>query len=266
MRSAIILLAVSLAAAETGSAQEPALVGGAILTPKVNVRNGPGEPIFQLKIDPGISGYDYGVIYGYTTSGAYITFAAFYPNPYPPASHRPLNVLGYGLSLYDRPGTVSIDEIVIFATDGNIITYNAAQIAALLGSATFTEINNGTSDVTPPQFGTGEILTPTVSLYGTSPYFAARLAVSDDLSGVGYATLQLSRRNQTPLYAESSLEAPVTGGRVIISADLAHTTAQIGTYTITAIQVCDYVGNCANTTARADIVKAFGTIKFKVTR
>ena len=271
--AACMLVAVSIANIGAVAAKEPALVGGSILTPIVNVQKAPGQAIVQLKIDPGTVGYLGGSIEASSPSGQHALFASFAPPPYPPgAARKPLAVLlqgpftWTGLSLYAEPGKWTLTGIQITPSDNSSpISYDTAQIATLFGTANFKVVNKGTPDLAPPQFGKGKILTPTVSLKSASPYLAATLNASDDISGVASVYLQFTLSAQALLDTSSSLDAPVLSGKVVSSAYLPSTTPT-GTYTMSAIQVCDYAGNCVNDTSPSDITKAFGAAMVKVTK
>lgn len=129
-------------------------------------------------------------------------------------------------------------------------------------------INNGTPDITPPTFGTGKILTPSVSLSSAMPVFAVRLAVADNLSGVTFANILINPPGSTfpAAGAYVDLLAPALKRTVIAAWQPDPAKTVIGTYTISSINVCDFAGNCVNDTFPADIKKTFGTTTFQITR
>jgi hypothetical protein len=127
----------------------------------------------------------------------------------------------------------------------------------LFPSVTVAVTNNGTPDTTPPTASHGKILTPTVSLSGASPYFAASLTVADNLSGVASASISLASTNGV-FGAGTQLLAPVSAGKVVAFADLSSTGVAPGTYTVDGYTLCDAADNCASSADPAEAQKLFG--------
>ena len=171
-----------------------------------------------------------------------------------------------GFGLYAQPGAWTITGLQLMSKDGNSTNYFGSELTALFPGIVLTVVNSGTPDVTPPTFGKGKILTPTVSIGGSSPYFAARMAVADDLSGVANVlVVALAPGGNFPaVFASANVPLPIQHGHVIPYAMLP-ANAATGTYTIDSFGVCDAAGNCAGGSGAAAVKAEFGATTFQVT-
>jgi hypothetical protein len=254
---------------------EPSLGASKILTPSINLGEAPGAPIVQLALNAGTVGYYALFASLISPSGSHevgvgLEVPALPTNP----EKRQFVVLlqspftsGEGFNIYSEAGVWTLQSINLSSNDGQLISYSGSQLASLFPGLTVNVVNKGTPDITPPKAGKGKILTPTVSLGSTAPYFAARLPVSDSNSGVQSVSLSIipPGSNFPSNSAYSPLAAPVKAGDVTAYATF-NASSPTGTYTISAFQVCDYAGNCLYKTSAADIEAAFGASSFEVTQ
>ncbi len=250
----------------------PSLRAGSILTPNINVTVAPGTPRIMLDIDPGNVGLSAIEIEMASPDNVQFVLSTAFQPPYPPVpKHEKLTVqvsspfANQGFGFYSEPGAWTLSEIVLVPKTGNPVSYSGSQLAALFPSIVINVTNPGTPDVTPPKIGHGKVLTPTVSLSSASPYFAARLKVSDSNSGVSNIYMSFNAPDGSFGYgAYSTILSPVNKGSVIASM-MFQPTAPTGTYTIASLSVCDVANNCAEETAPEDIQKTLGTTTFQVT-
>jgi len=252
---------------------EPSLVAGKVLTPRIFVTRPPGAPEVELELDAGTVGIDNVSVFMNSPSGAHgvVAFGVGLPLYPPPNRHTklPLQISNAFTSqtfgIYSEPGSWKVTEVVVQSKDGTVSFYYPADIAKLF-SSTVVEIISPSPDMTPPTVGSGAIITPTVSLSSTAPMFVASLAAADNLSGVANADLAIeSPGNGSTLVAYVSLAAPLLKGAVYPVLSF-NAQSVAGTYTIVAINVCDYANNCLSDNVTADIKKLFGTTTFEVTQ
>jgi hypothetical protein len=251
---------------------EPYIVSGKVLTPAVNVQVAPGQATVSLVIAPGAVGVDDLQVGIVSPSGQHSVGTFFTQVPSYPVKAKfalPVRIVepfgGAGLTLYSEPGAWTVNSLSITSEDGNTISYTAAEIATLFGNDTTIQVtNNASPDTTPPTYGKGKILTPTVSL-SAAPVFAVTVKVADAISGVQSVSLDIDPPGSTfpSVFASSVLDAPVQKGDVIAYTNLG-ASDPIGTYTIASFSVCDYAGNCVTDSTAAGIQKTFGATTFQV--
>lgn len=93
---------------------------------------------------------------------------------------------------FAEPGTWTVYRLTTTDAAGNSRTYSEAELRNLSGHHTFFVTNNGGYDITPPQFVSGVIDTPTARLSkeppgtpeGTPPYVSGRVNMTDSGNGV----------------------------------------------------------------------------------
>ncbi len=105
---------------------------------------------------------------------------------YPVKSHD--GRVGYGTLFAGRllqPGVWTIDEARVEDVAGNHAEYDHAALAAL-GNTSFTVVNKGSHDTAAPSVGSGQVLTPVVSLSsaakgtaGLAPFVGIKVLASD---------------------------------------------------------------------------------------
>ncbi len=268
--------AARYAAGETPvSVVEPSISSGTILTPTIDVTKAPGAPAVELTLHAGTVGAQYVTLgiesptgmHSYQNSGG-IQISAY---PREPAKQTLKLQLGYpfgsgGSSLYTAPGAWQLYTLMIYSNDGTVITYTGQALAALFPSLVVNVQNSGTPDTTPPSIGKGTILTPSVSASSTSPYFAFRLPVHDNLSGVSYVNANVvNEAGNSGFATQSNIGLPVVSTNVVSYAMLPADTAP-GTYTITNVFACDAAANCNVLNTPAEIEAALGATSFQVTQ
>jgi hypothetical protein len=253
---------------------EPSLVAGKVLTPRIFVGRPPGAPEVELELDAGTVGIDGVSVVMTSPSGAHTESADGVRLPlYPPQTRHTKFVLqisssfvGLNFGIYSEAGNWSVQQVLIFSKDGKVVGYNGSYELAPFFPSTVVQIVNPTPDITPPTFGSGGILTPTVSLSSNSPTFVASLAVADNLSGVGAVALVISTPGTGYTQdAYLSLPAPLLKGTVYPGLSF-NAQSVTGTYTITDFSVCDNANNCVGDNSAADIKKIFGATTFEVTQ
>ncbi len=250
---------------------EPALTGGSILTPNINVAVAPGAPRIKLDIAPGsigLSGFDIQLISPNNQQGVSVSGG---PPSYLPMKTREVLMVqvssafaNQGFGFYTLPGDWTLNEITLFSMDGSIISYSAQQLSGLFSNLIVHITNPGTPDVTAPTLGKGSVLTPTIDLSDAMPYFEAKMHVADDVSGVATVGMGFAAPDGSFGYgAYSTIFSPVKTGEVIASSAFQQT-APVGTYTINYLSVCDVAGNCTTKTSASDIQATLGTTTFVV--
>ncbi len=255
------------------SVVEPSLASGEVLTPTIDVTKAPGVPAVQVKLRSGTVGADSIIISLASPSGTHTVTASIQVPVYLPKPKTdtikfqvasPFANQGFGL--YAEPGAWTISNLILQSNDGGFIVYSPAQLSSLFPSIVVNVTNSGTPDVNPPTIGVGKILTPTVSLGGSSPYFAARLPVADDVSGVTIVSLGIAPPAGSTIYvnASSNITLPVQKGVVTI-AGMLPAGATTGTYIINSLYACDAAQNCLSEMTSAEIQKALGSTTFQVT-
>lgn len=254
---------------------EPSITAGKVLTSVVDVTKAPGVPAIQLTIAAGTVGVSSLSVNMMSASGlnGQLSLISLPPFPVEPATETvklqllPAFYLNPGFGLYAQPGAWAVSGVSLYSADGTTVSYSAASLAGLFPSVVVNVVNSGTPDATPPTVGTGSILTPSVSLSSALPYFAARLAVADNLSGVTNFTIGIvpPGANFPTTDALASITFPIKHGQSVAFTRLPMNSA-LGTYTISQFTVCDVAQNCLNRTTPADIQAAFGATTFQVTQ
>jgi hypothetical protein len=246
---------------------EPSVTAGSILTPNVDITVAPGEVGLELQLNSGTVGIADVIVQMAAPSGLHVVYTDYSFPQYPPTPRKRLLAVNIGgFNLYAESGPWAIVDVALVSDDGTNIVYSGNQLAALFPSLIVNVTNPNPADITKPTFGMGKILTPTISLSAAAPYFAAKLAVADNLSGVGSLELGIVDPNGRELVpgARFALAAPILRGTLVPAAGISKN-APTGTYTIQNINVCDWAGNCLNDTNAADIQNAFGATTFQVT-
>ena len=230
----------------------------------------PGVPAMQVKFRSGTVGVSSINVRVVSPSGTHSIDGAIAIPPYPvnPAVEvikSRLDAFGtVGFGLYSEPGAWSIQTISLYTNDGQIINYYGDQLAAILANPVIQVANPSTPDTTPPKVGKGMILTPTISLSSANPYFAAKINVVDDLSGVSSAYLTVGAPDgSSVVFPYATLDLPVTNGPVVVSL-LLQMNAPTGTYTVDSLTVCDLAQNCSTKSSTADLKAVFGKATFDV--
>jgi hypothetical protein len=251
---------------------EPYLMGGTIVTPNINVTAAPGLPEVQLQLNAGNVGIDSVSATIVSPSGMKGIVTIYSLPDFPPEPHKQSLMLqlkpifaNLGFGLYSESGAWTLQSVSLSFKDDNSHDYTGQELASLFPSLIINVTNPNPADITPPAFGKGKILTRSISLGAASPYFAAKLAVADDVSGVANLNLQITPPNGGQFDGPSAIPpAPVVNGTLVPAVGIPPG-SPTGTYTITAISLCDVAGNCAFDANAADIKHAFGTTTFQVT-
>lgn len=251
------------------SVVEPSIVSGRMLTSSVNVGRAPGVPQMQVTLNAGTVGTLYFSTVLQSPSGIHSAVATTFLPAYPAqAGNQAVSFLATpsqgssGFGLYAEPGVWTLSSITMISGDGQFLSYDAGQLAALFPAPSVT-IVNAAADITPPTVGAGSILTPVVSVGGPSPFFAVNLSVADAQSGVSQVVVGFSGPPGSNVYlgANSALTLPLKKGQVVAYARMAPDTVR-GNYTITSLSVCDAAGNCTTPPSAA---ATFPQTAFQVT-
>jgi hypothetical protein len=245
---------------------EPSLKSGSILTPDVNIAVAPGEAEIALQLDSGTIGLSQVEVEILSPSGLHNVTGGYYLPQYPPPPRKQsIDIDVGGFDIYGESGAWSVVEVTLGSADGKTITYSGSKLAGLFPSLVVNVANANQADITPPTFGRGKILTPTVSLSAAAPYFAANLAVTDNLSGVASLSLGIGVPNYGDITANATPAASLLNGKLVPAVSFSPENSPTGTYTIVYITICDAAGNCQTDSNAADIQRAFGTTTFQVT-
>ncbi len=269
--------AIVLLAPASYAATEPAITAGRIITPSIDVSQPPGQIAISLTLKYGTVGIST-ILPAFTSPDGSHSISNFVSPPASPIQAPPKTFTvqiaspfaNGGLGIYSEPGAWTLTSILLIAKDNTTVSYTGTQLAALFPSLAVNVTNNGTPDTTPPTISHGLILTPTVSISGANPYFAARMAVADTISGVADASIGFNApapNGGFPMGGSAYVTtlAPLGQGDVTAVSQAFTTGAPTGTYTITNYTVCDYANNCLFETTPAEIKKRFGTTTFEVT-
>ena len=275
LRRAAVLRAQWAARGEAARpAALPSIKSASFANSPVNVIKPPAGPEVTLKLKSGESGISSIQINMISPSGMQGIFGGYSLPPYPPQQppSQTLTILvtslfgGGGFNIFTEAGTWTVTNITLLSGSGSIVSYSGSALAEVFPNNALTVINPVRHDTTLPSFGTGTILTPTVSLSSPSPYFAANLEVAHKTFGVTSLNLSIQPPgNGFPLESYSEIPAPITKGTALTFDELSEGDP-VGTYTITGIMVCDIAGHCLNDNSAADIQAAFGTTTFQVTQ
>jgi hypothetical protein len=251
---------------------EPTITGGNILTSKLNAARQPAAPEYSVTFNTGPSGLSSVEAYFYSPGEKQYIYVAYgAPNPAPPLTSGTLKILQPGnsytdgmFSPYSVPGTWQLEDLYIYDRASNYTRYTQQQVAALFPGTSIALTNNGKPDGVDPVIAAGKILTPTVKLSSTYPFFRTELTVSDNLSGVHDVGVWI----QPPgggnyMSGYNDPPAPVKSGKLVVYNDLG-TSPKTGTWTITELEICDVAGNCVQDYDASDIQSLFGTTTFKV--
>lgn len=178
---------------------------------------------------------------------------------YPVKSHD--GRIGFGALFAGRllqPGVWTIAEARVEDLAGNHASYDQAALAAL-GNTTFTVVNKGSHDAVPPTVGSGQVLTPVVSLSavakGTAslaPYVGIKVLAVDNgstaLAGLAGAEAAFCIAGDNPcleLRATPMGGAQASGTLTLgaqVSPQLGHVP---GEYELCELGVWDQAGNAA---------------------
>ena len=253
------------------AAVEPSLLSGRVVTPVVNVLKAPGLATIEIKYDGGTVGLAQVQVVIQSPSGAHSFLSISQLPSYPPltgtraAQIELIPAFGAGFGLYAEPGKWTIENLTLQSIDGTFVTYGGQQLAAVFPNSAIPVENPGTPDTQPPSVVGGKLITSTVSLSGTSPYFVAQLAAKDNLSGVNSVSVELQPPDGNfPVYANGGATAPQLK-RTLDAGYLLTSASPTGTWLIIGFGACDFAGNCFNDTSSADVQKLFGTTTFSVT-
>ena len=244
----------------------PTITAGEVLSASVNVQVAPAAPTFQYSFTTGVYGFNYAYFEFAGPNGNQTYFS--FDQGFEGNTHGTHVVRDPGCGtycFYYEPGTYTLIDAYIVDYAGNGTYYEGSQLASIFTKTSFTLINNGKPDITAPTIVSGKILTPTVSLSATRPYFEAQLAVSDDVSGVDYADLVVTDPNGDVYYVNGNPSSPITKtANMQVFFDFSDTTPT-GTYTITEAFIQDVAGNAVSVTSASQIQSLFGTTTFTVT-
>ncbi len=243
----------------------PAITGGAVTAATLTVGQAGQYPTiaFSYQTDtPGLNSVSFtfaspnGKAYYGTTFGepAYTTTGS--------TSFASLAAPG----LWSQPGTWTLVSVTVLDNAGASTSYDARQLAKLFTGVSYTVVNNGAVDGTPPLLKSGTLVNSTVSLSDKYPLLKVKLGAADPGSGlqIGYVIVS-PPGNPYAFYEDVPLPLPVA------KADIqAYTVfsqySPTGTWNIVGFAVCDFANNCTGSTAQSDIIKLLGTDTFTVTQ
>jgi hypothetical protein len=252
--------------AASRAATAPIIVSGKIISASVDVTAQPATPKLSFKYStPGLFYYAY---FEFVAPGGQILFTV-YEAPYPAAKSGQITFesLLDTLSLYAQPGAWTLTEAEIVDGTNTATQYTGSQLATLFPSLTFTVVNKGKVDFTPPTVSAGKVLTPKVSLGATYPYFKAQLTVADDVSGVAYPIVFIGPTTEEGISLDSVVPLPVLSGKVTSATPVTFfADPPTGTWYILGYGAVDVAGNFFEDLTSADVVSLFGTDTFKVTK
>jgi hypothetical protein len=269
LAAAMAVFAQSATAQDAGPATgPPRIVSGRVLTANVDVRRAPATPAIE---------------YRYAAPAALASISTLFVSPFGQVYTELFNdtapidrsgaiivqTTSAPMSLYARPGVWLINEVTITDFAGRHTTSSGSQLGTIFstGEVNINVINNGTPDTRLPIISAGKLLTPKVSLGSAVPFFEAQLTVADDLSGVRSALIGLLGPHAGSAVTATAFppRPVVASGTVVAAFDMSGLRADIGTWTITAYEVCDVATNCLFDATPAHIHKLFGTTTFQLT-
>jgi hypothetical protein len=169
--------------------------------------------------------------------------------------------------LYAEPGAWTLSDVYITDSAGQKTDYNAAQAAQLFKPASFTVVNNGTPDFTPPTVSAGTILTHVLNLAEPGAGFRASMTVADDVSGVGASIIVVQSTAASaryPVTQAQTLPLPVLNGTIDTYIQSTDFKTQPGTWSIVGYGAVDLAANIFMDTKPADIKAVFGRTSFLV--
>ncbi|MDE8344010.1 MAG: hypothetical protein POG24_09345 [Acidocella sp.] len=245
------------------SVNPPQLVAGTVLSPTNAVGKPASVPVlsFSYLSPAGLNGVSF--VFSAPAGGA-SNNVNYYQGSF--AQSGTITFSGNAAApLYSAPGTWVLTQAFVSDLAGNFTQYDQAQLATLFKHSSYTLINNGPVDTTPPVVTAGTLVTPSVSLSAPYPQFVATLTGTDNLSGLGtgYVYIQAPGAPYS-LTTTSYFSFPVKSGTLSATVPI-FAGSVTGTYTISGYELCDVVGNCFSDQTPADIVKLFGTNTFTVT-
>lgn len=247
----------------------PSITAGAVTTTTLNVVAALPAPMLSLSFStdtPGLAAIDWEFASGtgnQSISGSYSSPQPLTTGTLVLQSHYP--EVGGTLSRYAEPGTWSLTFVSICDTAGDCQYYFAPALTSVIPQNTFTVVNSGKPDISPPTITAAKILTPTISLGAPNPAFAVTLTVKDTLSGVANAFVYIAQPGSTGGSATEALTPhPLLKG-TLVAEDPISPTDPTGTWTIMGYRICDVATNCASDFTAADITKLFGKNTFTVT-
>lgn len=253
-------------------AGEPQITAGKVLTPKLNAAKQPAAPEYSVTFKTGPAGLSFISAYFDSPGGTQSLEVSYSTssNPLPVTSgtlkiRQPGNSYGEGMfNPYSIPGSWVLEYLYIYDRASHQTSYDQTQIAALFPSATIALTNNGKPDGVAPVISAGKILTPTVKLSSTYPYFRTQLTVSDNLSGVNSVAVWVRAPGSSDIMSGyNQPPAPLKSGKVGVANTLG-ASPKTGTWTIAEVDVCDVARNCLYDSSASDIQGLFGTTTFKV--
>jgi len=249
--------------AEAASVAPPAITGGVVYGknlsatvpnayPEIGFSYTTGTPglqsVYFIFVSPdGQSAYY--ATYGepqYTTSGK-----IGFESPNPPA-------------LWSQPGTWTLTVLQIIDRAGNLVTYDAAQIASLFSKPSYTVVDTGTVDALAPTISGGKLLNSTVFLSATYPELHATITGSDSGSGLWLAYLIVQPPGASYSFYENVPLPLAKKSGAIDASTLFAPNDQTGTWNIVGFALCDFAQNCSGSVKQSDIVALFGTDTFNV--
>jgi hypothetical protein len=243
----------------------PAITGGAVTNATLTVGEAGQYPsiAFSYQTDtPGLNS----VYFTFTSPNGEAFYSATFGEPaYTTSGTASFANLGTP-GLWSQPGAWTLASVTILDNDGASTTYDAKQVAKLFTGVSYTVVNNGLVDGTPPHLKGGKLVNATVSLSDKYPQLKVRLAATDAGSGlqIGYVIIS-PPGNPYAFYEDVPLPLPVA------KADIQAYTVfspydQTGTWNIVGYAVCDFAYNCTGSTAQSDVIKLLGTDTFTVTQ
>jgi hypothetical protein len=246
-QTATILLLASAAPC----AAQPAIVSGAIATPVVDVTRPPGSPTIDLVITgkAAIIGFLLQGPSGEFASQDFIYHAGFPAHArlrgYIPSQFGTNTTPNQAFSLYTEAGTWTLVTGEICDANYNCSYYDAAQLAALFPTATFTIKNPNKPDFSPPVLTQGDIKTPNVTAGGAKP-LKITLSGTDDVSGVVSASFCATLSGtSTQICATSDPFYDPSRKAAVTVRDQLPADNTPGTYTINIARLIDAADNYA---------------------
>jgi hypothetical protein len=243
----------------------PAITGGAVTAATLTVGQAGQYPsiTFSYQTDtPGLNS----VYFTFTSPNGEAFYAATFGEPaYTTSGTTSFANIGTP-GLWSQPGTWTLASVTVLDNAGASTTYDAKQVATLFTGVSYSVVNNGLVDGTPPRLKGGKLVNDAVSLSGKYPLLKVKLSGTDAGSGlqIGYVIIS-PPGNPYAFYEDVPLPLPVA------KADIQAYTVfspydPTGTWNIVGYAVCDFAYNCTGSTAQSDIIKLLGTDTFTVTQ
>lgn len=242
----------------------PIMLSGKLLSTVVDIQHGPAAPAARITFQAPAGLWNIQVFYRSRTD-AIVNQIYLVPGNDKTLTAGSVIIQQPGaLGPYAEAGSWQLIGVEIWDLAGQDTEYVGGPLRKLLGGpGILTVKNTGTPDAGKPKVVGGTLLTPVVHLSGTDPYFRAHVDVSDALSGVASACVVVGPASGA--FSEcytSDTPHPLRHGEVGVFNNVSN--GGTGTWTIYAVDICNYSNHCGGIATPAEVQKIFGTTTFQV--